>query len=176
MSADVASIQDRYLYSLSQLATIFGIARETVSKRLQRQSVVPSDERRGHPVYHIASASRAIIEGENPETNFDWNSNPEKMHPKDRKDWYQSEKFRKELEKEDKITIHSAEHELVLSDILKIQLRVMDTLEDMLEREGVEVDVLAKVSRSVDKAKNDLADKLEEYEFKRGDVDQSESG
>lgn len=169
MTADVARIDEKYLYSLTQLSAVFGIARETVSKRLQRASVTPADERRGHAVYHIASASRAIIEGDNPELGFDQVRDPDKLPPKDRLDWYKSQNEKLKYEKEEKLAIGTAEHEHVLSDVLKIQLRAMDTLEDMLEREGVGLAVLEKVARAVDKARHDLADKLEQYEYSRVD-------
>ena len=164
--AEIASIEDRYLYSLSQLATVFNIARETVSKRLQQAGVIPSSERRGHVVYHIAAASRAIIEGDNP-LRYSGIDDPDNLPPKDRLDFYRSENEKAKMLRENGQLLPHEHHEQVLGDILKIQLRALDTLEDMLERERVDHDVLVKVSHAVDQVKNDLADRLEEYEFER---------
>ena len=61
MIAEVVSQNDWFSWSLNQLSREFGIARETVGKRLSDADVKPSGLRRGHPVYRVGDAASAIL-------------------------------------------------------------------------------------------------------------------
>ena len=50
------------LLSVSQIASEFGMARPTVSKRLDAAGIKPSDKRGGHPVYRMRDVVRIFVD------------------------------------------------------------------------------------------------------------------
>lgn len=163
--SQVADIQDKYLFSLTQLATVFGPARETITKRLNMAGVEPAGKRSSHSVYHIRQAARAIIEGEHGFTPFNGIDDPDKLPPKDRLDWFKSENERTKLEVSQSNLIDVVAHEVVLTDVIKLILQEVEPLADTLERKGVAtVAAVECVEEAIDSLREKLALLLENYE------------
>lgn len=155
----VADIQDRFLFSLSQLSTAFGPARETVSKRLQIAGVAPRGKRHGHDVYHIGDAAAVILAGNLP--TFEGIEDPDKLAPKDRLDWFKSENERRKLERDEGGLVASLEVRTEIAGVVKLVTQMLDTLPDILERDcRLSIDVVGKVEEQIDALRHDLAEVL----------------
>lgn len=61
---------------------------------------------------------------------------PDDMPPKDRKDWYDGEKRRREIQVDDSELIPSADFDTEYSRLVKLTAAAMETLPDLLERDG----------------------------------------
>ena len=136
--------------SLSGLSREFGIARETVARRLADASVRPDGEQGGHPVFRLGEASRALVLAEMPGGVC---GDPDEMKPQDRKAWYQSEKDRLavELQQASLVTAEACRDELAA--VVKATAMMLDTLPDILERDcglaGTELDAVENLLRQV---------------------------
>lgn len=162
MNAEVVSQDDYMNWSLNQLARAFGIARETVAKRLSDANVEPSGSRRGHAVYQVKLAAMAILMPQSTAGSF---NDPEKMAPMDRRAWYASERDRTALEKEQGLLVDVEDCRQQMVDIINIGLPIFDSLADELERDfGVDPQIISLIEQRVDAVKNKWADALVELE------------
>lgn len=158
----VTDFQDRFLFSLSQLSTAFGPARETVAKRLMEAGIAPRGKRRGHDVYHIGDVVPAILLGD--VQAFDGVRDPENLPPKERLDFYRSENEKMKLEREQGVLVPRGQHEQALADLAKILIQTMETLSDSLERrQRLPQAVLEQVETEIDAVREELAQRLENY-------------
>lgn len=161
--SQVADINDKFLFSLSQLSRVFGPARETVTKYLNMAGVRPAGERKGHNVYHIGDAAPAILDGQRGFVQFDGVTDPDKLPTKERLEWFRSENERLKLERDQGVLIVQSQHEDVVADVVKLVLQVFEPLPDVLERRGVDLATVQKVEAAIDEARDKLADKVEKY-------------
>ncbi len=120
------------LVSISTLAREFGMARETVSKRLEQSGVTPADEVKGYPVYRIAEAAKAILGVSVPGDSAD----PDKMLPQDRLAWMRSENERLKFEQSERRLVPIEEVEEQLAALVKSTIQLLATLPDRLERDA----------------------------------------
>jgi len=131
--ADVVSIDDAYVWSVSRIAEAFGMDRRTVSKKIKESAVRPFGSRRGSPVYLLRDIGPVLFgpaaHGD-PEGGF---NDPGCMLPVDRKAWYDSEKSRLAVEKEMGRLIPVEDHARSLAEIVKGIVNPLDTLIDDLE-------------------------------------------
>ena len=133
VAAEVVAQSDWFNWSLNQLAREFGVARETVQARIRAANLNPSGERRGHPVYSVSGAAKAILL---PTVSSGGNLNdPSTMSPKERADWYKSENDRLKFERESGMSISSYEAREQLAFLAKTGLQILETLPDILERD-----------------------------------------
>lgn len=162
MTAEVLTQNDYFSWSLNQLSREFGIARETVGKRLSDAGVKPSGERRGHPVYKVKDAAMAILL---PQTTGFSLDNPELMAPSDRRHWFASELDRTKLQKEQGLLISVEDCREQMVEVIMTGLPIFDSLADELERDfGFSPDIITKVEEKVDALREKWADKLQEIE------------
>ncbi len=160
--SQVTDINDKFLYSLSQLSNAFGPARETISKRLKAANVMPFGTRGTHPVYHIGQAAPAIVLGDSGARTFETIDNPDQLPPKERLDWYKSENERTKLQKESGDLVPEDEHRKALAEVVKLVVMTLETMGDDLERNGVtDTEILQRIERTSDEARERLAEKLE---------------
>jgi hypothetical protein len=119
--------------SIARLAAEFGMARETVSKRLAQSNVQPDGKRGGYPVYRLRDACPALLDAR----AFDEEGNPDPrtLPPDKRNAWYQSEMRRMEVEMRARQLIPAAEVEGEMSALTKEIVQFLDTLPDQLERD-----------------------------------------
>lgn len=159
--SQVTDFQDRFLFSLSQLSSAFGPARETIGKRLREAGVLPQGKRRGHDVYHIGAAAQAILAADVP--SFEGVDDPDKLAPKDRLDWYKGQNEKIKFEREVKLVIPQDEVSREFAQVVKLCVRTMETLPDILERKcHLPPEAISHVEHECDSAREELANLLEE--------------
>ena len=160
MAAEVISQNDWFNWSLNQLSREFGVARETVQRRLRDANVSPAGERRGFPVFKVSESARAILlhglsEGSS-------QNDPNKMTPKERSDWYKSENERLKYEQTEKYltAVHESREQMAV--IAKTGLQVLETLPDILERDfHLDTEIIVGVEARIDGLRDQWADLLE---------------
>lgn len=141
MGAVIETADGLVRLSIARLAAEFGMARETVSKRLAQANVQPDGKRAGYPVYRLRDACPALIDSAG-YAGGEEGIDPSKMKPSDRRAWYQSENERLKFEQETGQLILAAEVHAEFSAAAKIVVRELETLPDRAERDlrcGAEV-------------------------------------
>lgn len=160
MAADVVSQDDWFCWSLNQLAREFGIARETVTRRLTDAGVKPAGTKRGYPVYRVGDAASAILVPQTSAGGFI--NDPNKMAPKERRDWFGSENDRIKLEKETGVLVATSDTREQMSEIVKMGLQILETLPDVLERDfSLTPEIIDGVERKIDALRITWAEALE---------------
>lgn len=155
--AEVISQAKGLTFSLSSLAREFGIARETVAKKLSAANVKPVDHEKGHPVYKIKEAAAAILDADDQQVVSD----PKLMTPKERLDWYKSENERLKHEKEVGISIGTEEARLAMANIVQMVTKTLDTIPDVLERDcSLPADAVLQVEQVIDSLRIQMAEDL----------------
>lgn len=100
-----------------------------------------------------------------PEDVEDDEFNPERLPPKDRKDWYDGEKRRREIQESDRELIPAHKYDTELSRAIKIMAAGLETLPDVLERDaGLQPKQLEPVFRVVDGLRETLYQSLANQE------------
>lgn len=160
MSADILPQADYFNWSLNQLSRAFGIARETVAKRLTAANVESSGERRGHAVYSVKDAAKAILL---PTTVLGvFQNNPDTMAPQDRRAWFASERDRTALEKEQGLLVDVEDCRQQIVKVIDIGLPIFESFADELERDfRLDPTVIGAIEDRVDVVRNKWADILE---------------
>lgn len=157
---DVPSLEDRQLsLSIRRLSDEFGIARETISKRLRESNVQSCGERNGFPVYRLRDACPAILTG----AVYDEAGvlDPKTLPPDKRNAWYQSENRRLEFEMSAKQLIPAAEHEANLADMAKNLVQFLVTLPDVLERDAnLSPEQVERMHSTIDNQRQALYEKI----------------
>lgn len=160
MGAEVVS-KDYFLnWSLTQLSFEFGVARETVARRISEQGIKDAGKRRGHPVYRVAEVARAILAP--PVSPGVALNDPDLMTPKERADWYKSEIDRVKFERENGASVAVTEAREQMSVVAKTGLQVLETLPDILERDfALDAGIIAGVEAAIDGVREEWAAMLE---------------
>ncbi|WP_051311827.1 DUF1441 family protein [Zooshikella ganghwensis] len=117
-------------WSISQMALLFGMCRKTISKRLEQAGIEPVDKVKGYSVYPSDQVGPALF-GQN---QLPVISDPDKMQPKDRKDWYQSEIQRLQLEQQEGLLCKAEEVRRTMHTLVQLLVQALETLPDHLER------------------------------------------
>ena len=165
------AVKARQGWSKSDLANEFSIDRRRVDKLLE--GIEAKGERhRGNPTYYIAdvayvlggyaatsAAAGAPVEGRI--GLLDGEISPDDLDPKSRKEWYDGEKVRKQMLRDDLELAPAADVRDRLSDIFKTIKAFLLTLADVLERDaGLPAPAVALVVKVCDKLCDKLADQL----------------
>lgn len=136
--------------SVSQIASEFGMARATVSKRLDAAGIRPEGKRGGYPVYRLKDIVRAVADAAPVDGS---EVDPMRMRPTDRRAWFQSENERLKFEQEEGRLIPAGEVEAEMAEVAKIVTRALETLPDRLERDmrapAEVIDYVSSACRSV---------------------------
>jgi AraC-like DNA-binding protein len=147
------------LLSLSTLAQEFGMARETVARRLSDGGVTPADTSGAHPKYRLRDAWPALT------GDAEGRADPEKMRPFERRAHYQAELEALTLATKRGELVPSFEVEQRQAEIFKAVGEFFDTLPDVLERDcGANPIMLAKVEKRLDEVREQLYTRLTEDE------------
>jgi len=150
---EVISSQDAYNWSVSRIATAFGMDRRTVSKRLQENGVAPAGTKKGNPVYALADIGPALF-GEPKRVAGGVNLDD---FPDARKAWYQSENERLKFEAAIRTLIPADEFARELATLAKATAAGLDQLPDMLERDaGLEPEAIERVQQVIDQLREQL--------------------
>lgn len=158
---EVVSQDEWFYWSLTQLSREFGIARETVSRRLAIAGVDSSRMRRGYSVYRVMPAAKAILMP--PSLSGDTLNDPEKMSPKERADWFKSENERLKFERDSGISVYSDDAREQMAVIAKTGLQVLETLPDVLERDfNLDTEIIIGIENKIDELRTQWANLLGE--------------
>lgn len=154
--------KEEQLFSISQLADMCSVDRRTMAKILS--DVDAKEKRRGHNVYSFAATAYPIgnylvngqIQGGDARKRSHsvgmgdaaFSDDPDDMHPKDRKDWFQSELYRTTLETTQKKLIPAEKFVAALGQLFKAVKSTLVTLPDVLEQDaGLDAEQVAVVIR-----------------------------
>ena len=149
--------------ALSSLAREFGMARETISKRLLAAGVQPSGRNKGNDVFRVGAAARAIVVADYVGTSGPV-VNPDLLGPKDRNDYWRSENEKLKFERDSSLVIDVPDHEYAIVELGKIFLLAAETIPDILERRcGLDPVQLESVENAINEVREQLAEKLETY-------------
>ncbi|MBL1293030.1 MAG: DUF1441 family protein [Thiotrichales bacterium] len=158
-SLQVTDFESKFLFSLSQLSNEFGPARETITKRLRAAGVRHHSMRAGHPVYRVGDAARAILAEE---LAFQSICDPDELPPKDRLDYYRGSTEKRKQEVDEGRLIPADEHSQGMAEVVKILVRTLDTIPDVLEMKcKLSPSALIEIEGHCDAARVQLATELE---------------
>ena len=160
MSDNVNEIQDAYNWSISKIASQFGIDRRTVTKRIEEAGLVAAGKRGGHPVYALRDVGPVLyrVPGASASLN-----DPDKMTPTDRKAWFQSETERVKLMTEMGQLCPVEDVHRTFATMVKTVVNSLETIPDILERDcGLDADSVQRVQDSIDSVREHLALRLQE--------------
>lgn len=145
--------------NISQLAAITGLHRQTVVSRLSGVPLAPgSNEKK--KLYLLTDVIRVLME--TPVSPAAEHQDPNKMTPKERKDWFDSEKGRIWLEKEMKQVIPLTEVRQQMSAVVKAITQVLEVWPDRLERDkGWTAEQLNEAQDVVDEVRDLLAQSMQ---------------
>jgi hypothetical protein len=130
--AEVIAIGPR-LWSQAQLAQDFELDRRTVKKRLA--GVQPAGTtKHGYPTYRIRDAAPALLALAASGDAED--ADPERLPPKDRKDWYDGELRRLQLQERARQLVPESDVRREMATLLKAVGATLETLPDVLERDA----------------------------------------
>ena len=152
--------QDRIVrLSIARLAEEFGMARETVAKRLAQSNVSPDGKRNGYPVYRLRDACPSLLDT----LSFDTEGNPDPrtLPPDKRNSWYQSEIRRMDVEIKTRQLIPASEHESDCAEMAKSIVQFLETLPDQLERDtGLSPEQVDSLHASIDAQRQVFFDRI----------------
>lgn len=132
MAAEINKLSDAFNWNITRIADAFGMDRGTVRRRLRDAGVLPAGQKSGVSVYALKDVGPALFGDVVSASGAD----PDEMHPKDRKDWYQSENERIKLEKEMRSLVPVEEVHREMSQLAKSIASSLDSLPDLLERDA----------------------------------------
>lgn len=121
-------------FSITWFARHFPQHRNTISEKIKSAGVSPVGFESGNPIYDVYSVSEILLSDR---INFPGHDDfdPETMHPKDRKDWYDGETKRIEIQKRKRELVPADEVEEVVSTAFSVVSQSLLSLPDLLERE-----------------------------------------
>ncbi|MBU2714394.1 DUF1441 family protein [Zooshikella harenae] len=117
-------------WSISQMAQLFNMCRKTVSKRLKEMEIKPVGKLKGYDVYASDQVGPALFGN----TELSDLHDPEKMTPKDRKDWFQAENERLDFELRESQLCETEDVRRTLNTVVQVLIQACETLPDHLER------------------------------------------
>ena len=151
--------------SLSTLAREFGMARETISKRLLAAGIQPSGRNRGNDVYRVGAAARAIVAA-------DYGGatgpviDPDTLGPKDQADYWKGKNEKLKFERDSGLAIEKPEHDAVVFELGGVLVSAMESIPDLLERRcHLEPEQLDSIEEAINQARERIAEQLEEYTY-----------
>lgn len=164
--ADLLRTEDAYLWSINTAARAFRVSRDTVSRRIADANLAPAGRKNGHALYAASDLARVCFgEQSTPAAGSDGKVDPEKLPPKERKDWYEGERVRVALEKERGQLVTLDEYQQEMSRVLKEVAFTLETLPDVLERKcALPPAAVIAMQRLLDDQRAALADRVDANE------------
>jgi hypothetical protein len=147
-------------WSVSKLAREFNTTRQNLADKIKRANVQPTGTENGNSVYALADvaaiffADQIVVAGS---ANFD----PDKLPPTDRKAWYESEKVRLHVEREQGQLVTLDEYQEELARVFKELANFLETLPDTLERKcTLQPVVVETMQKLIDEQREMLATRI----------------
>lgn len=129
----LSQLGDANCWNITRIAEAFALHRDTVRKRLKAARVKPVAKKAGVDVYALADVGPALFAAESGNKSED-DYDPNKMIPKDRKDFFQSERERLKFQTEIGELIPDSEYRIDFAACLKYLISAFESLPDNLER------------------------------------------
>lgn len=129
-----------------------------MSNRLKDQNVYPAGKRGERDLYRLSDVFRALLA---------WNAanNPESLHPRDRKTYYQAQREKLRLDQEQGLLVSREHLRAELAVMARLMTDFLDTLPDRLEREeNMGPQALEHLEQTLDAMRTELADHIEAYD------------
>lgn len=153
-------------FSVNRLAQLTGVDRRTLIKYLVGYAPDKKSAKREEYSFKTVAIALSVMPS--------WKvkgvdaggieNDPDKMDPKDRKDWYDAENKRLAYEKHCGELIPAEEVRDVVAEAFKMLVFALDTLPDRVEHEvGLQPDQLKVFLASVDDARQSLAHNLQHF-------------
>jgi hypothetical protein len=168
----MSSIPPKRLASKTEVQVFFDISSAVLERWIRDGCPV---ERTGSPgmpwvfdllkvaEWHFTNEVMRIISDNNGQPIVE--NDPDKMSPRNRKDWYDGENKKRDLMIRDGLLIPVQNHEREMSLVIKQFINFLDTFGDVLERDaGIGPEVLDKVQGSVDSQREILFHSLTKFE------------
>lgn len=160
----VSQINEANSWNITRIAELFDLHRDTVRKRLKEARVRPVGKRGGVDVYAPADVGPALFAAQAVAKEDDLHD-PRKMAPKDRKDYFMSERERLKFETEIGALIPDSQYRVDFAAVLKYLVSAIETMPDDLERRyAVPPEVLEYVEKWGDERRDWIYKQLLEVE------------
>lgn len=130
---NVSSINDAYAWNITRIAEAFGLHRDTVRKRLKENQIKPVKKAKGVDLYALVDIGPALFSAESTNKK-EATHNPDNMIPKDRKDYFQSERERLKFQTEIGELMPDSDYRRDLAETLKAVVAWCESLPDNMER------------------------------------------
>jgi phage terminase Nu1 subunit (DNA packaging protein) len=143
----------------AELAEFFGVSLTSIDRWVSRGCPVVQRGAKGISwVFDLlAVAEWRFGRPDEPEAALD----PDRMSPKERKDWFDSEFRRRQLQVQDRELIPVTEHEEAVAHLARQVVMTLETLPDVLERDaGITPAAVERCQRVVDSLRETLAERV----------------
>ena len=153
----VAQLSPRRIANKAEAAEFFNITVPALNEWITKGAPIVSRGAKGIgwelDLLALAKWRFGAPEPDNDETPFD----PERLPPKERKDWYDSELRRSQLAERNGDLIPVIEYQRELSAVIKSLVAGLQTLPDILERDaGLSGDAVERAQAVIDALRDDL--------------------
>lgn len=160
----ISHLNEAFAWNITRIAEAFGLHRDTVRRRLKANQVKPVGKRQGIDIYPLSEVGPALFAAEASNQSED-DYDPNKMAPKDRKDFFMSERERLKFQTEIGELIPDSDYRLDLAATLKYLVSAFESLPDNIERRyKVNPDVLDYIERWADDSRTHLYNGLMEVD------------
>lgn len=153
-------------FSINRLSQLTGVDRRTLGKYLADFAPDKKSDKREEYSFKTAAIALSAMPSwkvANKETG-EGETDPDRLDPKDRKDWYDAENKRLTYLEKCRELIPVDEVRATVAEAFKIVAFSLDTLPDRVEHEvGLHDDQLKVFLKSVDDARQSLARNLQEF-------------
>jgi len=158
-------VQNSEGWSKNALAGEFGIDRRAIDKILK--TIRPSGKKSGHPVWLLRDVVVPIARYISEEIDFDEGDfDPEKLPPKKRKDWFDSEVQRLKYEEQMGRLIPADEIAKVEAEKNKKIALHLETMTDVIERDcGLGQEQITRMNQIVDNIREEMYNAILEIEI-----------
>lgn len=156
--------QNMETFSINRLAELTAVDRRTLKKYLSKYAPDKKSDTREEYSFKTAAIALSAMPSWKAEDAKGGETDPAKMDPKDRKDWYDAENKRLAYESALRELIPVDEVRETVAEAFKIVVFALDTLPDRIEHEvGLQADQLKVFLGSIDDARQSLAHNLQKY-------------
>jgi hypothetical protein len=131
---EVTEFRTTVRLSISQIASEFGMSRNTVSARIAALGLIPDGKRGGYPVYRLRDVARIAATEAAPAPGAD-DFNPMTLDPMKRRAWFQSENERLKFETDCRHLVPDIEVAEEFAGLAKAVTQSLETLPDRAERD-----------------------------------------
>lgn len=151
---------DDLLWTATRYSDVLKIDRRVVAQALES---APAQTKAGRKVWHVRDGMRAIFSHPSVRTSSSTAEDPESLPPKDRLDWFRSERERLKLESEQQSLIPAIEVESTMARLCKAIAQTLDTLPDVVERDcALPGEAVAVMQRVINEARESLYQHISE--------------